>query len=353
MISIVGAGPAGCMAAVSGAGEDEITLYNEHEIHPVQCAGLISRSGFGRLGIKEGSFIRNKVRGAVFYSPSGRKTEISAQETKAFVVDRREFDAHLLDKAMDLGVKVVNERVKDASALKSDLIILATGINYQLHRKMGLATPKRFITCAQYEMKVDCRSDLVELHFNVPGFFSWIIPVGDYARVGLGVVGNPTPYLNNFIKKLRRDNRIGGSRILGKSYGTIPVYDPGLKTKYEKIVLVGDAAGHVKATTGGGIVMGGLAAKYACLPDYENIWRSEIGRELRLHLMIRRFLNSLSDNSLDRLFSLIHEHRGSIEETGDMDIATETLYPLMKNPAFLAKFLLQSPRFLFDILANY
>ena len=128
-------------------------------------------------------------------------------------------------------------------------------------------------------MKISCDPDFVELYLReTPDFFAWIVPLEDnYARIGLASQQNPTPYLENFIKKLK--SRMKDDKILNKTYGKIPIYSPKIRTSHEngKIITVGDAAAQVKATTGGGVIMGGIAAKFSCRTDYEKKWRGEIG----------------------------------------------------------------------------
>ncbi len=349
-ISVIGGGPIGSIAAVSCSKFDSVEIYEEHKEQPVQCSGLISKSGLERLGISAEKIAKNRIRGARFFSPLGGMFEIDGKQTKAHVFDRSEFDSFLLNLAIDSGAKFLNKRIDDISNLKSDRIILATGTNYNLHRKLGLDMPREFLIGAQYEMRVECDKDFVELHFNVPGFFSWIIPVEDYARVGLCARTNPVPYLDKFLQELDEKGRILSKNILNKNFGIIPVYNPKLKTDYGRLITVGDAAGHVKATTGGGIVLGGIAAKFSYEKNYEVKWRSEIGRELRLHLFIRRFLDRLSDKNLDRLLSVLADYGGIIEKRGDMDIASKSIIALAKNPKFIARLMLEMPYLLIDLI---
>lgn len=133
-----------------------------------------------------------------------------------------------------------------------------------------------------------------------------------------------------------------------KNYGIIPMYNPRLRTEYPKVSLVGDAAGHVKATTGGGVILGGLAARNAASEGYEKIWRTEIGKELYLHLRVRRFLNNLSEKNTDKLIRLLAENKDLIEKKGDMDMASHLLKGFLGRPAFMAKFILQAPAHLLD-----
>jgi digeranylgeranylglycerophospholipid reductase len=358
--AVVGGGPAGCIAAREAVKRGDVILFEEHAVQPVHCAGLISSSGFKALKISKGDFVLNELRGARLYSPLGRVVEVKTRKVKAFAVDRSRFDRHLLDMTRSKGVMFENRGVKEISSGKittagrkrfsAGRVILATGTNYNLQKKMQLNCPKEFLIGAQYEMKVDCQPDMVELHFIVPDFFAWVIPLDGRARVGLCTKGNPTPHLESFIKRLGRQNRLRSARVLGRSYGVIPVFNPRLRTHYPCINIVGDAAGQVKATTGGGVVMGGIAAHHAWSDDYEALWRQSIGGDLALHLRIHRFVSRLSERNIERLFSITAESSRSLEKYGDMDYASKTLRGLLSNPAFTLKFLVHTPAFLLDLV---
>jgi geranylgeranyl reductase family protein len=350
-IAVVGAGPAGSIAAKCCAKENDVTIYEEHTTQPVQCAGLVSITGLGRLGIKPPKdAIKNTVSGARIISPSGSSFLIRAKTKKAYVLDRSSFDSYLLSEAEDAGAVLSREHVKQASSLDAEKIILATGTNYHLHQQLRFQKPKNFLVGAQYELPVDCDPDTVELHFNVPEFFSWIIPAGDRCRVGCCATKNPLPHLDAFIKKLSTEGRIKTPKIIDKSFGIIPIYDPRLPTDYGRIILVGDAAGQVKASTGGGVVMGGLAATQTPYPDYERRWRTTLGKELSLHLRIHNTLAKLSDKNKDRLLSLIAQNTSALETEGDMDLATKSVTALLSQPAFSLRLLAQLPYFLPDLL---
>jgi digeranylgeranylglycerophospholipid reductase len=359
MISVVGGGPAGCIAAKYCAREHDTVLFEpqKRDERRVQCSGLLSRSGLKLLDIDPSSgsaksFIQNSVRGAKVYSSRGGLLLVDGGADKAYVTDRRAFDNLLLDEALSAGAVLKNETIDKKNIgdirSRSERIILATGTNYNLHKNLNINAPCEFVYGAQYEMKVECDPDYVEMYLNVPGFFSWIIPVDDHARVGLCSLDNPVPHMDDFIKKLQKNKRLKDPQIRAKNYGIIPMYNPRLRTEFPKISLVGDAAGHVKATTGGGVILGGLAARNAGAIGYERLWRKEIGKELYLHLRVRRFLNNLSDRNTDKLIRLLAENRDLIERKGDMDMASHLLKGFIGRPAFMAKFILQAPAHLLD-----
>jgi len=302
-ITVIG-GVIGAYGAKFLAENNDVTLIEEHknEDQPVHCAGLISKSGFERLNINPDKFILNKIRGAKFFSRN-TSFEIRTNETKAYVIDRKMFDNYLLNSAIDNSVRFINERAIDiqvgknwtvktkSSEFYAKNLVMATGANYKLHRKLNLRVPK-FLNALQHEIFVECEGDMVELHLT-KDFFAWLIPAGGYARVGIAGHGNVRNELEKFIKNLKPHRKVG--EILTMQAGLIPIYAPKFKTEYKfgdlNLRLVGDAAAHVKTTTGGGVVMGCLAARHLADKNYEKEWRKEIGNELYLHLMIRKFLN--------------------------------------------------------------
>jgi digeranylgeranylglycerophospholipid reductase len=345
MISVIGAGPAGCIAAINSAKKSDTIIYDSQGRghRRIQCSGLLSRTGLISLGINpltdsSKDLVRNTVRGARIYSPSGKVLEVDGGKNKA----------------IGAGAKIIKETVGPEKIKeirnKSEKTILATGTNYNIQKSLGILHPKKHLFGAQYELEIECDPEYVEMYLNVPGFFSWIIPAGDNARIGLCTTINPVPYLEHFIKKLTKDNRIKDQKIIDRNYGIIPIYDPRLKTQFKDISLIGDAAGHVKATTGGGIILGGIAAQYACEDDYEKKWRKAVGRELYLHLQIRKILARISEKNTDKLIQSLSEKRKTFETAGDMDKATNLVFNLAKDPQFVAKLLIQSPSILIDLL---
>lgn len=103
------------------------------------------------------------------------------------------------------------------------------------------------------------------------------------------------------------------------------------------MLLVGDAAGQVKPTSGGGIYTGGMCARIAgkiagcaalagqttrqTLAEYERCWRSEIGGELRFGLAAHRVLAALSDSEIDAVLAAVDDPSiiQVIAEEGDID----------------------------------
>lgn len=92
---------------------------------------------------------------------------------------------------------------------------------------------------------------------------------------------------------------------MGYEEGVVPLYDPRLPAELGRVLLVGDAAGHVKVTTVGGTVTGLRGAK-ACAqailkgtPYQRRL--APLRRELKIHLWLRRFLNRMDLDGYRRL----------------------------------------------------
>ena len=90
-------------------------------------------------------------------------------------------------------------------------------------------------------------------------------------------------------------------------------------------MVVGDAAGQVKPTSGGGIYYGLLCADIAAdtlhralqegdfsagmLSRYERKWKKRLGRELKIGYWARRMFERLSDGQIDRIFDKFYRVR--------------------------------------------
>ncbi|GAH60574.1 unnamed protein product, partial [marine sediment metagenome] len=143
-------------------------------------------------------------------------------------------------------------------------IILACGFGSGLPEKIGLGEITDFVSGAQAEVNtIDI--DEVEVYFGqkpFPGFFGWLVPTNhDKGLAGLLVANAPALYLRNFLHHLRAQGKIASTEADMK-FGTIPLGTLP-RTYSDRMIVVGDAAGQVKPTTGGGIYYGLLCADIA------------------------------------------------------------------------------------------
>ncbi len=382
--AVIGAGPAGLLAAAELAADGHrVVVLEEHSTigEPDHCAGLLSLSGLQSIGLRPPKdVIQNHVSGARIHSPSGHSLFIERDRREAFVVNRSLFDQWLSQRAEDYGVEVATDcKVTDVLRESGEvngvitkepdgthqrsvrIIINAEGSRCQISRMVGLpvVSRKNKYPAYQFEMTgVDIEEDIVEMFYGrqiAPGFFAWIIPLGDRkVRVGLAARNRTMDRLRACVKYHPiMSKRLEGASIVRGFGGTVLSGLPVKRTSSRRLMVVGDAAGHVKATTGGGVVIGGTAARLAGrvasseLTDrstttidctrYERVWRSRLMSEFRAMHLAQRALSMLSDRGLDMLVKGA-DHMGLLDvirSEGDMDMQRRVIIRLLSDPRMI------------------
>ncbi|MFX1485665.1 MAG: geranylgeranyl reductase family protein [Promethearchaeota archaeon] len=381
--AVVGAGPSGTMAAqkIASTGLDVAIIEEHSDVGiPTHCAGLLSVDGIKRLKMEiPPKCVQNVVRGAKFYSPSGNLFLVKRQLKQAYVIDREILDKRLAKKAVDSGATLLLDtrvlRMRrygkrlllctgDNSQIRANVVIDAEGVKAGLVKNMGLKPPERsmILPALQFEI-IDTRDidpDFVEIYLGknvAPGFFAWVIPTGeDTARVGLAskVMRGVTAHklLQRFIRLPIVSKKFEKSEIKQKKAGLVLTGGPIPKTYADNLIVVGDAAGQAKPTTGGGVITGGLCAQIAGmiaarsvssedtseanLRNYELEWKKKLGWEFFAALWARRCLNQLSDRQLEKIFQIMKEKLiDTIEYYGDIDLQSRVLLRMLKNPKFV------------------
>lgn len=385
-VVVVGGGPSGSFSALTAARLGaKVLVFEEHgEIGaPQHCAGLLSISGLKRLSLRlPAEIIENKIRGAVFYSPLGKELVVRRDSPVSYVINRKLFDKHLSELALRSGVQyslktrvksfvfnsnfvsgVLVEKDQIEETIASRIIIDAEGCSSVLLKRAGFKTlDKRMIVNAiQVEVnrahEIDV--DTVEVYLGreyAPGFFAWIIPRRDAsAKVGLATSkGDPRHYLYKFMKhhpiasrKLRK------AKTTDISLHPIPLGGMIQKTYSNGLLIVGDAASQVKPTTGGGVIFGLLCSKIAgevasealkkndfsasLLSRYESRCKDLIGPNLTTMRRVRKILNQLSDEQIERVIELCTKLKVNklLEEAGDMDFQGTSLMHIIRHPTAL------------------
>jgi flavin-dependent dehydrogenase len=201
-------------------------------------------------------------------------------------------------------------------------VVLANGFKPELPRKLGLGKIKSFLAGAQAE--VETRNvDEFEVYFGqkiAPGAFAWLVPIStNKAYVGLLATSQAKEYLQKFLNNLYGEGR-ATSRDVEIEQKAIPVGT--LARSYgDRVLVVGDAAGQVKPTTGGGIYFGHLAAKIAAevldealssdnltagqLSRYQKQWKAKMGKEISRGYGARWAYTKLSDRQIEGIFNVL------------------------------------------------
>lgn len=313
MVAVVGAGCVGSyFASLIGASE----LFEEHrEIgNPVACTGIMTRTIFDLVKLDEGVIVNTLKRVRV----RGLREELRiALREPEIVVDRAKLDQFLAEKAVDAGVRLrtghrfVGRKGKQllfqaGNAVRkydAEIVVGADGPGSAVGRSVGLLGRRRYWVGKQYRVRMRNDADEFQVFFGeIPDFFGWVVPENEeYARVGIASEKFSGRYFEMLVARLG----LAPKDFAECQSGVIPRFDGGRASK-GNVFLLGDAAGHVKATTGGGIVYGmrGARCLARCLQrgeDYERAWRREFGRELWFHLGVRKFLNMLDGKDYDGL----------------------------------------------------
>jgi len=355
MVSIIGAGPIGNYAGYLLAKDGfKVKIFEEHTLigKPVQCTGITTLYLGNILDSVKASedFVINNINETIVYCPDGNSVDIKLKRN--YIVDRPKFDSYFGELARSEGADVVcgkkfigldgsNGKIRlnfnDGSFHEDNILIGADGPFSQVAKSTGMYGNRKFALGAQARIRMNekINPNVVEF-FLGEGYFGWLVPEDEkIARVGTASMEKAKYYFDS-LKKIR------DGEILEWQSGPIPVYDPRLKTQKGNIFLVGDAATQVKATTYGGIIPGMMAGeelakaiKYG--KSYERLWKKRVGKELLLHLLMRRMLDRFSDKDCNKLISMVNkESVKSIISEHDREFPSK----------ILAKLLIREPRFL-------
>jgi digeranylgeranylglycerophospholipid reductase len=340
-VIVIGGGPVGlhaarCLASVGF----EIEVLEEHLSagEPVHCTGILSPEIFKEFELHPTAFL-NELRTIQFHSPKGQVIHYQTAQIEAVVVDRAAFDRNLRDLAcasgaqMQPGVRAERIEIRDTSVIvhcgdagrrEAKACILATGSAYTLHRDLGIGFPPVFLNCAQVELPAKHAGD-VEIHVGskvAPKGFAWVVPVdrpeGRFARIGLMCEGNAAAYFGKFLPRLSAwDIQIDSKKQ--PKQRMLPLA-PIRKTYGNRFLVVGDAAGFVKPTTGGGVFYGMISAGIAAhvltaalrrgrlgeseLSLYQKLWQERLMEEMEAQLTLRLLMQRLTDDELETVFDL-------------------------------------------------
>ena len=341
-VVVVGGGPAGATAAESLASRGrDVLLLEEHLAvgTPTHCTGLLGLEAFDEFDLPR-DVILGMAESARFWGAGGQSVTVRSDRINATVIDRRALDEKLVARAKAAGAEVRTgvrvdriavepDRVRlsssDGSTHDARVVVLACGANYRFHKALGLGTPTVFLQSAQFEAPFPTVVD-VEIQFGrevAPGGFGWLVPLkrGDSscARIGLMSETRSRERFQSLLRGLATRAGFDGTSFPEPRLKMLPL-GPTAKTSSDRIVAVGDAAGLVKPTTGGGIFYGLISGRLAgevlaeCLTTdrlgasdlraYDVRWRRRLGQEIRIGLAFRRLAGRLNDESIDSLIEL-------------------------------------------------
>jgi geranylgeranyl reductase family protein len=365
----------------------KIAVIEEHdEIGlPFQCAGIISKKLSELIELPE-VIVLNRVEIARLVAPSGKFIKISGEE-QPYIVDRVALDKIFYDKVKDeqnityfLGEKfksfkyVQKNRQKHVliktskRQLEVKILIGCDGPLSSVGRTLGVINKTIYGTQIRIKGNFDQNEALMYFDPRWKELFGWIVPEGkNIYRIGLASSKNPAKNLKILLKKFQ----VNIEEKIDQQGGIIPIGTMN-RAAFDNVLLLGDSACQVKATTGGGIVMLLSAAKHAasCIERcfqasdfsikfikryYVKPCLISIGKQLKLHYIIRIVFEKFTNKDFESFFQIIKTN--NIEEIisfyGDMDFPRELIFQMLKNPIvikFLLRFILRNPITLLKII---
>ena len=373
-VAIVGAGPAGLTAArhLASRGHDVVVLEEHGEVGvPVHCTGVLGMDAFSEFPLPERAVL-GTTRGATFIAADGSSVSVDTERTQAAVVDRAVFDRALADaslasgaevrrgtrvRSIDVGARGVTITAEGAGRVHARSCVLACGANYRFNRQLGLGVPRSFVQSAQLERALPGPSS-VEVHLGrdvAPGGFAWAVPFrrdGDpHTRIGLMCESRALAHFRRFAGRLRTRLGVASPTWPDPRLKILPL-GPVARTYASRLLAVGDAAGLVKPTTGGGIYYSLVSGRIASetldealraddlrdvrLRRYELEWRDRLGAEIRIGLAFRTLVSRMNDTAIDAVIDLarIDGLIPLLRQTADFNWHRQSALALLRHAQF-------------------
>ena len=282
-VIIVGAGPTGGRAAthLASLGHSVLMLEEHSEIgRPFQCAGLVTPKALHEVGLYDS--VLEEIDGALIHGPGGNLVPVGTDgKLRTYVVCRKKFDQGVVQQAMEAGaslwlnsqprsaettpegVTIDIESNGDEMTLKCKLLIGCDGAHSWTRRYFKMGRPKEMMIGFQAEvLGYKGTNRWLEMYSGseiAPGFFAWVIPSG-FGSHRIGIWSTPERLNGRSVEQCYDDllvhplwkDRFQDIKEIARFCGPIP---SGMvkKTVGNRIMLLGDAAGMAKPTTGGGI----------------------------------------------------------------------------------------------------
>ena len=261
--------------------------------------------------------ILEEVDGALIHGPSGTLVPVGTSgKVRTYVVCRKLFDEGVVKQSMLSGATLwLNSKPIHAEAnddcvviklakegiekeIKTKLLIGCDGAHSWTRRYFKMGKPKELMIGFQTEVVgYKNRKRWLEMYSGssiAPGFFAWVIPSGnDSCRIGLwstadrldgkSIEESYHSLLNHPLWKDRFADIKETARYCG------PVPSGMVKKPYKnRVLLLGDAAGMAKPTTGGGIGPGfeqinGIVDKLSLAIDSNNLTEPNLKHIAKSH----------------------------------------------------------------------
>lgn len=354
VVHIVGASTAGLYAAYRLARKGATVHLYEAEpfLNPAPRTLILTSYFFQVLDFPPDETILNKVW--QFELISGNSSATVTLKKPDLVVERRKLISLLLQKAKEAEVNFhFGYRLKEVKAeRKSFLLRFETERGEETVSSLALVGAdgtesfvakslrcKSLPVVAVIQAKVNFRKPVpgekVRVWFDRDRtrFFLWLIPESPHTGV-VGLAANEMEEAHKVLTEFLSSHAWEPDNFQS---AFVPLYLPGaeitVRCGANRVILVGDAAGHMKNTTVGGVVAGLRAASAITLAPDGRVelgekWRA-LKRELSLHAWLRYLLDTFSNEDYDRLLRLLNHRSLRVLATYSRDDFMRALIPFL------------------------
>ncbi len=376
-IIVVGAGPAGAMAAKCAAENGASTLLLEKHAQvglPVCCAEGITTAGLERVIKPRPEWIASTIEGASLISPSGSR--ITLLHPKAgYVLDREQFDNGLAGMAVEAGAELLvsspvvgiksrrNGLIESVTIFHENerreisgrLIIAADGVESRVAHMAGIDSTvdaDNISSACQYLADdIDIEPGIVSITIGndiAPGGYAWVFPKSA-RQANIGVMVSPSRASGKTAKEyldLFMASRFPHFKQVRTVMGTIPVFKRGMPLVKGNLMLVGDAARVLDSLTGAGIsnalISGSIAGKTAAawiggkaaLDDYPaEFWKLK-KRELYSYRLFRSIYVKTSDAEFEDILKTLDSFYPE-KNIRDVNVPDVIFRLIFRNPGLL------------------
>jgi geranylgeranyl reductase family protein len=337
-VTIVGSGPAGTILAYELARKGIKTLILEKYKMPRHkvCAGGVTVRAHALLPFDINSIVENVIYGArLSYNRLPRKIR-TYDKPLIYSVMRDKFDHFLALKALEAGasledgveVKHIEKGIDNIIVHTRDnkystpILVGADGANSIVVQSLGLRNG--FEHGLGVNGIVDITNNiaqewdgLIGLDYGISGGYAWVFPKKGHLSVGAGSSFRLAKKLKPYTLKLISNYRFGTVGKQGIRGHLMPVRKSNTPLSFERILLVGDAAGLIDPLTGEGIyyalksahmaasaIAGFLEGKTPDLKEYERC----IDRELMPELKAARTIQKMNSAAPRIFFYYLNEN---------------------------------------------
>ena len=269
---VVGAGPAGSVAAYDLAAEGARVLLVDRAAFPRDkpCGGGVLVGAAKHLPFSIEPVAERTLSAFRVRYRRDWEFEHDAGRPLVYMTQRARLDAYLAEQATAAGatfqdgrrvreVEAGDDRVRvrfdNGDLATAPALIAADGVNGVCRRAVGLPGQRTAVALEANTPGVPegwSRHVGVELG-SLPGGYGWIFPKGDHCNIGVGGWPVTGPRLRAELDAYGIAERFSAPALAGHRGYRLPLRDAGSPVVVGRVALVGDAAGLVDPLSGEGI----------------------------------------------------------------------------------------------------